>query len=139
MSGTIPFPTAYIAGSTEAPNLALLNLHKSVGPIQVPANTSALIHDTCGDGFNDPLALNLTPTTWNQEFGGAANDGIVLVTSQLNGMPSTLTFSGVIHSPGFERLNFSPPAEVDSASGIPDAVVNLLNESVYGADFFSSN
>jgi hypothetical protein len=42
---------------------------------------------------------------------------------------------GVIHSPGIELLGFNPPSELDSSSGIPDAVVNLLNEAINGADF----
>ncbi|HVR27509.1 MAG TPA: hypothetical protein VMU26_29790 [Candidatus Polarisedimenticolia bacterium] len=72
-------------------------------------------------------------------LGGPANDGVVPVTSQLNNSSSTLIFSGVIHSPGFEALNFSPPSEGYTLNGIPDEVVNLLNEAVNGPDFFSSN
>jgi len=53
--------------------------------------------------------------------------------SQLNNSSSTLIFSG------FEALNFSPPSEVYTSSGIPDEVINLLNEAVNGPDFFSSN
>ena len=49
------------------------------------------------------------------------------------------TFPGAIHSPGFEALDFSPPTEVSPQSGIPDAVINLLNESITGADFTFSN
>lgn len=142
VSGSIPFPTAYIAGSTLPANLALLDSYTYIvtllGTIPVPS-TSAAIYSLCGQKYNDPLALLLTPTTWNQEFGGATNDGIVTVVSQINAGSSTLIFPGVIHSPGFEELNFSPPSEVDTASGIPDEVINLLNEVTTGPDFSSSN
>jgi hypothetical protein len=76
---------------------------------------------------------------------GEANDGVVPLSSQLNATGSVLTsipggvsantFQGAIHSPGLEALDFSPPTEVSTASGVPDAVVNLLNEATNGPDF----
>ncbi|HZR28358.1 MAG TPA: hypothetical protein VFA71_06225 [Terriglobales bacterium] len=126
-----PFPIAYIAATTTAANLS--NLDASA------FSASGFIHNYCGKLAGSPLAMLLTSTTWNQEFSGAANDGIVPLTSQVNGTTSTLIFSGIIHSPGIESLNFNPPTEVDSASGIPDEVINLLNEPINGADFFPSN
>jgi hypothetical protein len=89
--------------------------------------------------MGDPLALLLTAAGWNQESSGPPNDGIVPLTSQVNGTSSTLVFSGVIHSPGVESLDFNPPSEVDPASGIPDEVINLLNKPTNGPDFFRSN
>ena len=126
VSGSQPFPIAYVAGSTTAANLSNLDSYFSA---------SATIYNVCGRIGRDPLALRLTPTTWNQEFSGLANDGIVPQTSQLNGTSSTLTFTGVIHSPGVETLNFNPPSEVDTGSGIPDEVINLLNEATTGQIF----
>lgn len=124
---TQPFPIGYLAGSTNSASLQNLNS---------PLSLSFDIGTGCswaGSG----LALELTPTLWNNVFGGAANDAIVPVSSQLNGKGSTgaNTFQGVIHSPGIEVLNFAPPSEVDPSSGIPDAVINLLNESTTGPDF----
>jgi hypothetical protein len=130
VSGSVPFPTAYIGGTTESQNLSQLGSRFS---------KSATLYRICGTLGGEPLALRFTPAGWNQEFSGDPNnDGLVLLTSQLNGKPSTLIYPGMIHSPGLEVLNFSPPSEVDSASGIPDEVVNLLNESVSGTDFFTN-
>jgi hypothetical protein len=56
--------------------------------------------------------------------------------NQVNRFSSVMIFPGVMHSPGLEGLNFSPPTEVDPASGIPDEVINLLNEQITGPDFF---
>lgn len=120
------FRTAYIAGSTTSLNLAQLNSTFS---------SSQSVHLTCGTGLGDPLAIDLTPTAWNNVFAGTPNDGIVTVASQLNGSASALTFPGVIHSAGIESLNFLAPAELDTGSGIPDEVINLLNEPTSGSDF----
>jgi hypothetical protein len=124
------FPTAYIAGSTSQNNLINLD---SIG------TTSWVLHNVCGSQLGsaaNPLALILTPTTWNSEFQNAPNDGIVGVVSQLNNTTSTLTVPNIIHSPGIETLNFAAPSELDPGSGIPDLVVNLLNEATTGTDFF---
>ena len=126
-----PFSIAYIAGTTLPSNLAQLNA--------TIFSDSGFIYSTCGNIEKDPLALRLTPAGWNQEFAGLPNDGIVPLASQTNGMPTNLVNPGVIHSPGFEELNFAAPSEVDPESGIPDEVVNLLNEAVSGPDFFPSN
>jgi hypothetical protein len=126
------FPIAYIAASTLPANLSKLDSSFSA---------SAAIYNVCWTGLSNPLAFLLTPNAWNYEFspnGSVLNDGIVPVPSQLAGTSSTLIFPGVIHSPGFESLNFSPPSEVTPASGIPDEVINLLNEPTNGPDFFWS-
>ena len=128
LPATEPFPVAYLAGSTNPGNLSGVGHNVSGSVLSI----------TCGD-FNDPLALDLQPPSWNNVFGGVANDGIVPVTSQLNSPIVTSsaanTFPGVIHSPGILDLGFSPPSELDPSSGIPDAVVNLLNEAPNGSDF----
>jgi hypothetical protein len=83
-------------------------------------------------------ALSWAPG-WNNVFSGA-NDAIVPVSSQLNGIASNTgpggnTFTGVIHTSAIELLGFVGPSELDSASLIPDAVVGLLNEATNGPDF----
>jgi hypothetical protein len=84
-------------------------------------------------------ASPLTSQGWATVFQSAPNDAIVPVNSQLNGNSDTsatlLTFPNVIHSPGIEALGFGPPSELDGASGIPDWVVDLLNESTDGNEF----
>jgi hypothetical protein len=125
-----PFPMAYLAGSTNAASLQNLDSTLSRSEfLRIGCWTLAI--------NGSPLAYDLTPTLWNSVFTGQANDGVVPVSSQLNTTGSTgaNTFQGVIHSPGIETLNFAPPSEVDPQSGIPDAVVNLLNEATNGPDF----
>lgn len=128
LPATEPFPMAYLAGSTNAANLQ---------NIDSTFSTSYWLRSGCLTYFGSGLAYDLSPTLWNNVFGGAANDGVVPVSSQLNNTTSTTTntFQGVIHSPGIEQLNFAAPSEVNPQSGIPDAVVNLLNEATNGSDF----
>jgi hypothetical protein len=128
---TEPFPMAYLAGNTNTSSLQNLDSTPSIsGYLRNQCWTNAV-------GTPSPLAYDLTPTLWNSVFAGQANDGVVTVNSQLNTTTSTATntFQGVIHSPGIETLNFAAPSEVDPQSGIPDAVVNLLNEPIDGPDF----
>jgi pimeloyl-ACP methyl ester carboxylesterase len=126
------FPIAYLAGRTNAANVSGLG----------NTGDGYTLYAVCGLIRRDPLALALDD--WNQAvFGEAAmpnalNDGIVPLNSQLNGFGSVTngnTLLGVIHSPSIANLGFSPPSELDSASGIPDLVINLLNEPRNGSDF----
>ena len=39
------------------------------------------------------------------------------------------------HTSPIESLGFIGPSEIDPGSGIPDAVVGLLNEATNGPDF----
>jgi hypothetical protein len=97
-----------------------------------------VLHTICGTLGGDPLAQSLTTNGWNfGAFTGSPNDGIVPVVSQLNNTNNAgaLVFIGFIHSPGMETLDFVGPSEVDSASGIPDEVINLLDEATNGSDF----
>jgi hypothetical protein len=133
LPATEPFPMAFLAGSTNSNSLSGLG-NKGAGLV---------LFTVCGTLAGDPLAVDLGQNYWTLlVFSNAANDGMVPVTSQLNtgqanGTTSTTanTLSGVIHSPGIELLGFNPPSEVDPSSGIPDAVVNLLNEATNGTDF----
>lgn len=129
LPGTESFPIAYLAGSTV----------QSINLATVGQTLKGYAIGTCAD-FLDPLALDLTPTGWNNVFG-AANDALVPVSSQLNGNASNLaaggnTYVGVIHTLALTSLGFIAPSELDSGSGIPDEVINLLNESVNGPDFY---
>jgi hypothetical protein len=81
----------------------------------------------------DPLAQDISSQGWPTIFG-QLSDAIVPLSSELNKL-SGMTFDGVIHTSGIEKLNFNGPAELDSNTPIPGAVVNLLNEGVSGGDF----
>ena len=130
LPATAPFKIAFLAGST-IPNINLQGLGISGGGYAISTICGAIAHD--------PLGQALNQNDWNQAvFGiGVANDAIVPVSSQLNGFDSatTNTFPGVIHSSGIERLGFNPPSELDPSSGIPTAVVDLLNEAPNGGDY----
>lgn len=126
VSGTQPFPIAYIGATTSAANLGGLNCTFC---------NAQLIRLRCP---LDTLALLLHPTTWDQVFDSATNDGIVTLTSQLNSKSSTLVHAGVIHSSGLKDLDFNPPTELDPGSGIPGDLINLLNEAINGSDFFTN-
>jgi pimeloyl-ACP methyl ester carboxylesterase len=129
VSASIPFPIAYLAGSTLPSNLSGLDCGGTCN--------AHIIRALCGGSVfpADPLANALTSQNWSTLFG-EANDGIVPLGSQLNATSNlVLTFPGVIHSPGIEELGFGPPSELDSASGIPDKVMDLLNEAADSVDF----
>jgi pimeloyl-ACP methyl ester carboxylesterase len=135
-----PFPMAYLAGTTNAANLQNID---SIGSNSWELR-AICYYAAAAIGASSPLAYDITPSLWNGVFGFAFNDGVVPLSSQLNGTGSLVsasgnmsanTFQGVIHSPGFEDLDFSPPTETSPQSGIPDAVINLLNEASNGPDF----
>ena len=96
----------------------------------------------------DPLAQSFTSTGWPMNFGSTNNnnDGIVGVTSQLNGpSTSTLLFPGLAHSPGIvgdiAGLSFTGPSILDPAPANPvaDQVIKLLNTPVNQAPFAPIN
>jgi len=127
VSISIPFPIAYVAGATLPNNLAGLDCGGLCNAQQLRL--------WCGLRAANPLANALTSQNWSNLFG-EANDGIVPLGSQLNATSNLLlTFSGVIHSPGIEALGFNSPSELDSASGIPDKIMDLLNEATDSVDF----
>jgi pimeloyl-ACP methyl ester carboxylesterase len=114
-------PTATIAGTASAANLAHLNCVACVAEI---------IRKRYG---SEPLAAALTATGWPSVFG-QSSDAIVPRVSQLNGAFG-IEFTGLVHSTGAESLSFAGPAELDEASGVPARVIDLLNESTSGPDF----
>ncbi len=84
--------------------------------------------------FGDSLAGHLTSTGWPKIFG-QDSDSIVPALSEVAGLSDFTVVNGVIHSQSSELLGFGPPAELDSAGGIPDVVINLLNTPVNNATY----
>ncbi len=158
------------------PNSTALNTIAQPGPHPLPAALVAgsytnwtSLDANCTSCFTtnlklgcptDPLAQSFTSTGWPQNFGSTnnSNDGIVAVTSQLNGPSSStlslptgsvaLPFPGIAHSRGLLGyvfgLGFTGPSTLDSGTGNPpnpiaNAVVNLLNTPVNQAAFTQIN
>lgn len=128
-SFVIPFPTALIAGTINSTNLNGLNCSFCA---------AGYIRYKCGGTKpGDPLAQNLTATSWPTVLGGPS-DSVVPYTSELNNTALTsagMSVNGVIHSLGMEQLSFVGPAELDTASGIATQVIVLLNEFLTGVDY----
>lgn len=124
---SLPFPLAYIAATSNSASVA--NLSKSIFSASYVLRNLLCSHD--------PIAQALTPTGWPALFNNEATDSIVPLNSQLNGNTagSGGPFAGIIHSSGLEQLNFSPPAELDTASQLAAEVITLLNEAKTGSDF----
>ena len=119
--------TALIAGTTDMNNLnGLDGLTSNARGIRV----LCALH-------GDPLASSLTSSGWSSVFSGEANDGVVSLTSQLDGQTAVplLQFSGRIHSAGFEVAGFAAPTMLDQGfspampnySPVPSTVIYLLN------------
>ncbi|HME07694.1 MAG TPA: hypothetical protein VKG25_11605 [Bryobacteraceae bacterium] len=113
---------AFLAGATSISNLYTLD----------SASVPRLLRAGIGCP-NDPLPQSFTSARWNSDlFGtaaipvGVANDGVVSVTSQFNGLSSGYIGPGLIHSRGLETLGFSAPSELDDP-GISGQVRLLLN------------
>lgn len=92
----------------------------------------------------DPLAQSFTHAGWPNNFGTTnnANDGLVSVTSQLNGLStSNLLFGGLAHGPGivgsYTGLGFAGTSALDASPGNPIAtqVISLLNTPVNQTPF----
>jgi hypothetical protein len=134
---TQPFPMAYLAGTENAANLANL----SCSPLS--GCTAGGLRFVCGT-LGDPLANDLTSSSWPTIFGGGPNDGIsdgvVPLTSQLNGASTGGSPGGggpvtnVIHSAGLLDLDFLGPFELGD-SLMANYMVDLLNEAKSGVDF----
>jgi pimeloyl-ACP methyl ester carboxylesterase len=113
-----------------------------VGAITTAANTASLdnvlsgatvVRLTCS---SDPVVSRFTAQGWRTEFNNEDNDGIVALSSQLNGS-GTANVVGVIHSSGIAgrgALGFTGPAEQESGD-IQAWMITLLNEAVTGTHF----
>ena len=132
VTGTTSVPMAYIAGTVGFGNLNGLSCTLCV---------AEYLRVRCGAQEGDPLANFLTNTDWPTVFAFEDNDAIVPESSELNlpvGSPlvgSPIVAAGVIHSPGIEALDFAGPSVLETSSGVPDKVVDLLNEKIDGSDF----
>src|SRR5205823_2574162 len=112
----------FVAGIESATNLSGLSC--------IRCHASAL--RACSATNGDPLSVEVTPQNWPNIFA-QDSDGIVPLTSQLDRLGG-VQVPGIIHSGGLEELNFIGPSELDPGA-VPQAVINLLNESVTGPDF----
>lgn len=121
-------PTALIAGTINSANLAGLATDATALGLQT----------TCGTLFRNPIALALP--NWPSIFGNQANDAIVSLNSQLNGLSADTNsvFDGNLHSPGTETLGFIGPSVLDQGP-VPKQVINLLNTPVTNVVFHSLN
>jgi hypothetical protein len=111
-----PLPTALIQGLESQSQLDGLDT----------SGTARAIRLLC---FGNSLAKNLTSSGWTTIFG-QDSDSIVPALSAVAGLSTFTVVNGVIHSQSSEQLGFGPPAELDSAGGIPETVINLLNTPV---------
>jgi pimeloyl-ACP methyl ester carboxylesterase len=121
-----PVPTAMIAGETADANLAGLNCVLASGCI------AAIARQFCSNSQLGPL---LTAAGWPPIFGSDSSDAIVNLTSEQAGLTST-NIQGVIHTVALEQLDFVGPPELDSLSGIPPLVTQLLNSPATQATGF---
>lgn len=130
--GPHPLPTALIAGLYT--NFSSIDCNFSITMGQCLAQQ---IRTSC-NSTGDAIATNFNGTDWPLLFGPAGNnpnDALVPQNSQLNGLTITsgtngFIFSGLLHSPGLTKLNFTPPSVLDPASPtnpVPGQVVSLLN------------
>jgi len=139
--GNLPslLPVAYIVGKMTPDNLAGLSCLHDLEQNPVTAIKKCIvllgIREGCGHSRlgHNPLARALTPSGWPRLFGGDS-DAIVGIGSQLNGSTG-VEIPGLIHTPGFEKIDFSGPAELDFNSGVSGAVIRLLNEQASGSDY----
>jgi hypothetical protein len=84
----------------------------------------------------NPLADNLTVSGW-PTIVGSSSDSLVPLNSQINSNSSVgIQVTPAVHSAGMESLDFGAPSELDSASGIPDEVISLLNTVVTTTGIF---
>ena len=80
--------------------------------------------------------LSDSPTRWPEVFTDSndpahPNDGMVSVTSQLNGGGGEILPGSVHHSTALRRMGFEGPAVLQPASGAPERVMFLLNQPSY--------
>jgi hypothetical protein len=123
-----PFAMARVSAIASPGNYSGLNCG--------PNCNAAYVYAACGSNpfARDPLALALTPAGWPGLLLGQDSDAVVPLKSQLNGGTGS-PLVGLIHSAGLFQLNFNGPEELDGASNVPTAVINLLNELPNGPDF----
>jgi sugar lactone lactonase YvrE len=137
---TVPIPTAFIAGMMSDSNLQ----HLLVSGLTPGSGAALEIRKACGI---NPLTLSgkLTPLLWPGIFGGQPSDGIVPLSSQLNGLGSSngTVEPGYIHSDGTKLLGFGAPAITDDPGDpqqtIPNRVIDFLNTPISDSAFVRLN
>ena len=81
--------------------------------------------------------LTDTPTRWPAVFTDSddpvnhPNDGLVSVTSQLNGVFGEILPGSIQHSTGIQVMGFTSTSVLESGSGAAARVISLLNEPSY--------
>jgi pimeloyl-ACP methyl ester carboxylesterase len=139
-----PFAIALIAGTMTSSNLAALDnayLAKSVRCTCNGENVVSFMN--CSGAPGSTLAHNFTSALWPQIFGSndpASSDGIVALTSQLNGLDQSAAgsvFVQRVHGLGAIRLGLLPPTMLDS--DVVPKVLFLLNKPVTDAVFQQVN
>jgi hypothetical protein len=113
-------PTAMTA--TAASDFNRSSLDNSIG-------VAHALRRKCG---SDPLALRLTSTDWQAEFGYHPNDAIVPVSSQLRTSTSGSGYlHSFVHSNGTTQLGFNPPFQLNpdpnDVYGVKSLLKMLLN------------
>jgi pimeloyl-ACP methyl ester carboxylesterase len=119
-------PVAYTGGNTSSANIFQLGQIPTPIPLE-PFLAAKLLQGCVASG--SPLAADLTPSLWGSVFGGD-NDGVVSVSSQLNGgvpgLVRNFVGAGDIHSSGLLSLGFLGSTEQQDPT-IANAVRGLLN------------
>jgi pimeloyl-ACP methyl ester carboxylesterase len=158
---SITMPTAYITGV-----MTSTQINKLVGPIPTtsyclpqsntcvnvlrPINNIQRLITECGpeSPFNDPITQNFTSPAALTAFLSSNNDGIVPLSSQLNGLStySVAPIQGVLHSPGTASLynldnQAGEPTELTAPvmNGVEQmlkSVMTLLNTPVSNYSMF---
>jgi pimeloyl-ACP methyl ester carboxylesterase len=128
-SPTIQLPMALVAGRYNFANEGGLYSPKS----STMASTVAAV---CS---NDSIPKALAAHDWASIMGTPDGDGIVPLTSELNGQSNPANvINGIVHSSGAVSLGFNGPTELagEPGSAIANLVIQLLNEFVFGASGF---
>ncbi len=115
---TPQIPTAYIAGVMSQTQLNDLTTN--------PTLTEEFLTSWCSE---DPLAQDLTPQKWPTLLSNQS-DAIVPYTSHVNNASPAATPAAAVHGGGAETLGFGAPDALNSVTGNPDAVINLLNTPI---------
>jgi pimeloyl-ACP methyl ester carboxylesterase len=128
-------PVAFVAGQASSSQLAGLDNSPTQRALTVLCST-------------DPIATYFTSALWPVLMAGGSagatgvpSDGIVPLSSQLNGHDSSAVqpapFQGVVHSRSTALLGFGGEFELDAAGPVPAAVIDLLNRPLSDNAFSS--
>jgi pimeloyl-ACP methyl ester carboxylesterase len=131
-------PTAFIAGemnSSQSSGIDNSAAHKALAALCLQTNLTY-----------PSLVTNFYSAMWNANVMNGPSDAIVPVTSQLDGLATSVTIFSAVHSQGATYLGFGGPYELQdtfdpvdftNGSGISAQVVMLLNTPVNNSVFFT--